>query len=246
MHARLSLGRAIGLCLFVIGILLFYFIPPIAYPLGTLATWLTVWPIFITIATGCALMFGFGLKMYTKSMLAGVSALLLVTMISLTPLPLDHQLLLISLFGLVMVLLSRVYLRRKSRRHARAEAECKMHGSFPKKVAGCMLIVTGALLFYFIIPTVLSFGLFATCLVSWPILAVAVIGYSLIVPLSSRKFFEWLFSAMIITLLPWIVVLSKELQTLLGSLLTFGFILSFSWYYRRYKSDKSVKSDQEE
>lgn len=235
MRACLSIGRAIGLCLFVAGVLLFYFVPPIAYPLGTLATWLMVWPIFIIIATGCALMFGFGLKMYIKSMLAGVSALFLVTMISITSLPLDLQLLLISLFGLVMVLLSRLCLRRKSLKHASVETEQITHGSFPKKALGCLLIVASAPLFYFVIPIALLYGLFIAYLATWPIFFIALMGFSLILKMSFIDAVKMLFSAMIVTLLPWIVVLPSDLQILSEILLGFGFTVSLLyWYYRRY------------
>jgi hypothetical protein len=226
MHARLSIGRAIGICLFVAGVLLFYFVLPIVYPLGMLATWLTVWPIFIIIATGCALMFGFGLKTYIKSMLAGVSALFLVTMISMTSLPLDLQLLLISLFGLIMVLLSRLYLRRKSRKHASVETVQITHISFPKKVLGCVLIMASVPLFYFVIPIALLHGLFVAWLATWPMFFIAFIGFSLILKISFIDAVKGLFNAIIVTLLPWIVILPSDLQILSGILLGLGLTIS--------------------
>jgi len=104
---------------------------------------------------------------------------------------------------------------------------------FLRKAAGCILIVVSVLLFYFIIPVALSLSFFIMYFICLPIIAVGVIGYSLIARLSFKKFLEWLVSAIIVTLLPWIVILPSNLQILSGILLIIGlFVLVLYGYFR--------------
>jgi hypothetical protein len=112
-------------------------------------------------------------------------------------------------------------------------------------VLGYVLIIASGLILYLVIPIALSFGIIAASLLAVPILSLTLIGYSLIAKLSVGQFLKWLFSALIMILLIWSILLLVELRILLWSFLALSFGLSFYWYYRKYKSRKSLESGSE-
>jgi len=111
-----------------------------------------------------------------------------------------------------------------------------------RSVLGYVLIVASGLVLYLVISIALSFGIIAASFVAVPILSLAVIGYSLVAKLSVGQFLEWLFSALIMIILIWSMLLPVDLRLLLWSFLAISFGLSFYWYYRKYNSRKPLES----
>jgi hypothetical protein len=110
--------------------------------------------------------------------------------------------------------------------------------SFPRKAAGYILIIVSAILFLFIIPEALTYGLLITSLVIVLVIAVGVAGYAQISPMSLKQFIGWLISAFIVVLLPFAFILPTEYQVLIGSLLIIAIALLSYWGYQKIKKEQ--------
>jgi membrane protein implicated in regulation of membrane protease activity len=220
--------------------MLLFYVAPTLIPLGALAIWLAFWATSAGILLGCFLMFEMKLKEFMKPLLAGISSLLILNIIFIAPISFDLQLLIVVLFLLTIALLSRHYSPRKPPQPT--PSITAQNRSLPKKAAGYTLIIVSALLFLLIIPEALTYSLLVTSLAIVPIIAVGVVGYSLITPYSLKQFIEWLISALIVVLLPFAFILPTEYQILVGILLIIAIALLFYWGYKKIKKEQKEES----
>lgn len=107
------------------------------------------------------------------------------------------------------------------------------------KAVGCMLVLTGILLFFILFPYALfSLGLFAAWLMIWPISFVASLGFCLIQQERlKRSMINWLIAVALISI-PWAYVCFIRL-TVESKILTISFLAVTSvllyYFYLRHK-----------
>lgn len=238
---RPSLKRLLGFSLMVAGLFILYLAIPIAASSGLFASWLLSWFIVSIIGVGAFLLGGLDMKHSLRSLLIAFAILIPWSGIFFISLPGDYQLLLAALVAFFGVLFYRYYQKQKSTTQEPQPTTMNIavqNRSLPKKAAGYTLMIACALLFFFIIPEALTYGLLITSLVIVAIAAVGVVGYSLISPYSFKQFIGWLISALIVVLLPFAFILPTELQILTGSLLIVAIILLFHWGYKKITKNK--------
>jgi hypothetical protein len=240
VQARLSFRRTFGFCLTVGSVLLLLTFAPALIPHGALAIWLAFWATSAGIFLGCFMMFEMKLKEFMKPLLAGISSLLIMNIIFITPISFDLQLLIAVLFLLTIALLSRHYSPRKPQQTT--PPITAQNRSLPRRAAGYTLIAVSALLLLFIVPEALTYGLLITSLAIVLIIAVGVVGYSLISPYSLKQFTGWLITALIVVLLPFTFILPTEHQILVGSLLIVAIASLFYWGYKKIKKEQKEQS----
>lgn len=233
--------RALGFFLLVVGLLLFYFVLSPAASQGLLVTWVSTWPVASIIGIGALLISELSLKYIVKSWLIAMAIAIPWSTIFFISLPGDYQYLLAALVALAGVLFYRYYTRTQKSKKLSVALEFAIWKRRPRfrKVIGGLLMGVGLLLFYFSIPITLSFTLFYMWLASWPIFFIIIIGCSLFLQMSFRKAVEWLFSAIIITLIPWIAILPNDLKILSVIPLELG--IGFYGYYRICKRASNLK-----
>jgi membrane protein implicated in regulation of membrane protease activity len=220
--------------------LLLLSVAPTLIPLGTLAIWLAFWATSAGVFLGCFLMFEMRLKEFMKPLLAGISSLLILNIIFITPISFDLQLLIAVLFIGAIALLSRHYSPRKPQQTT--PPITAQNRSLPRRAAGYTLIAVSALLLLFIIPEALTYGPLVTSLVIVLVVAVGVAGYAQISPMSLKRFIEWLISAFIVVLLPFAFILPTEYQVLIGSLLIVAIALLFYWAFQKIKKEQKEQN----
>jgi hypothetical protein len=161
-----SARTLIGSFLILIGFLAIYFATPVAIPLGALATLLATWAAVILLAGGTFLILKLSLRVSILSILAAALFVLPISIIYMTPLPGDSQILIGSLIALVAVLLIRFHKRtnrptskntrrnetgsQESLRRSLTERHSLQSLRSPKKLLGYAIIAASGLLFCFI------------------------------------------------------------------------------------------------
>jgi len=109
---RLLFKRCVGFLSIVAGILLFYFVTPIAVSSGLLATWISIWPIVVIMGLGGFFFFYLEIRRSLKMLMISLAIWIPWSLIFFIPLPNDLQGLLAVFIAGVGVLLYRQYYRR--------------------------------------------------------------------------------------------------------------------------------------
>jgi hypothetical protein len=222
------------------GLAMFFFVTPIIVSLGLFATWVFVWLIVSFISLGAFLLLRLELRYSLKSMLIAFGIIAPWSTIFFIPLPGDTQNLLAVLVALIGVLFYRHY------RHRATGSATTFRSNQPlQKVGGALLVIMGLLLFYLIFPIALASDLLVAWFVSLPIFFVIFLGCSLILRAGFRKAAAWWLIFIIVTSLPWSIILPLSYQIIFLSLL--GIILAsvVLWYRRRGKSQKIGKEKKD-
>jgi len=246
--------KALGFLLLVAGLLLFYFILPIAASRGLLASWFSMWLVISIIGIGALLISELSLKHIVKSWLIAIAIAIPWSTIFFIPLPGDYQNLLAVLVALACVLFYRYYVRAQKSKKSSAPFEFTMwkHRSRFRKAIGGLLVVTGLLMFFFYVPIAVTHArgvwasFFYMWLAVWPIFFLIIIGCSLVLHMSFRKALGWLLSGIIVTLIPWITILPNNLKILsiipLGLRIAIAFLYGYYCVYQR-KNALNLKED---
>lgn len=116
MQVHLSLRRILGFFVTLTSAFLMMSAIPIVITPNAVIMWLTIWLSAVGIFIGCYLMSELPFRKFLKPLFIGILSLLIMNIIFLTPFGIEFQLLLINLFLLIVLSLSRYYSRRKSQK----------------------------------------------------------------------------------------------------------------------------------
>lgn len=246
--------RILGFSLLIFGLLLFALVLPDAPEQGLIFNLFFLWVIVSFFGLGGLLISELSLKHIVKSWLIGTGIVIPLVSIFFIPLPSEYHFLLAVLIALAAVLFRRYYVRVQKSKKPSAPFEFTMwkHRSQFRKVIGGLLVVTGLLMFSFYIPIAVTHArgvwasFFYMWLAVWPIFFLIIIGCSLVLQMSFRKALGWLLGGIIVTLIPWIVILPNDLKILSITFLGLGIAIAFLYgYYCVYqrKNASNLKED---
>jgi hypothetical protein len=224
--------KATGLTSMILGIVLLYFLAPVAAPLGLLGGWALSFFIVGVVGLGGFLLMSGYTKYSPKHLLMSFAVMLLWSAIFLVQLPDNFQILLAVSVAFVGLLIYRRY--RKLEGSQTIEISWNLKPL--RKAGGALLMILGiSLSFYAGFYLIVTFGMFLGLLGLLLFALIILIGYSMFSGIELDKSIGvWLLFAMVELLLPllFLPVLYKVLTIILLAAIAPLFLL----YFRRYRS----------
>lgn len=227
-----SSAKLLGCVFLIAGPLMMYIALPVAVGSGALAVLLAVFFVGALIITGVSLVSDLSLKSYVKSLAFGGCAEAVVGLVFLAPFSLEIKLLIVNILLIAVVITGR-YLA-KHRIEVSQLADTRI-------VSEIALILAGGFLLYLVVSLVLPYGFLASWLSSWPIFLIIALGYSHIVKIRFVETLKRWFLTLLISSIPWIVVLPRDLQVVSCAVIIAIFLWLLRWRYKKHKLGSIVK-----
>jgi hypothetical protein len=200
-------------------------LPP-AIGLGALATLLIVFLIGALIITGVFFISDLDPKSYAKSLLFGGCAEAVVGLVFLTSFSLEIKLLMVNVLLIALVITGRYFAKHRIGVSKIANTSL---------ISEIVLVLVGGVLLYAVISSVLPYGFLVCWLSSWPIFLIIALGFSRIAKIGFVKTLKRWFLMILVSSIPWIVVLPSDLQIVSGFVIVVVFIYILRWGYKKYK-----------